>query len=280
LTTDAEDKRFVFTIDGDWIPGSGPGLDALLRLCDEYKILATIFVAGKFVEAYPSLISEASQNGHEIGAHGWAHTLDMEENFCTTSYERQREWLLRATESIEKTTGARPSVFRAPFLKVSGTMLRVLEETGYRIDSSVPARRFDAGFGMVSGLGHFLAPPRPYHPNPQRLDRRGASPILEVPPSSFIFPLNLTAMRVLGPSLTLWAARRVYNRGEVLSFYCHPWEFVSPDHQQLPDQFPNRHRRSIGEHNLELLRRFLDKIFSWGCRPATLSQAVESSPRL
>ncbi len=275
-----ESKRFVFTIDGDWIPGSGPGLEALLRLCNEYQAPSTIFVAGKFVEAYPSLISEASSSGHEIGAHGWAHTLDMDENFATTPYEKQREWLLRATESIEKTTGTRPSVFRAPFLKVSGTMLQVLEENGYRIDSSVPARRFDAGFGMVSGLGHFRAPPNPYHPNPQSLNSRGSSPVLEVPPSSFIFPVNLTAIRVLGWHPTLWAARRVFNRGEVLSFYCHPWEFVSPDHQQLPAQFPNRHRRSIGEHNVELVRRFLDKIISWGCKPVTLSQAVETSPNI
>ena len=275
MKADAESKRFLLTIDGDWIPGSGPGLEALLKVCDEYQIPATIFVAGQFADAYPGLMSEASYAGHEIGAHGWAHSLDMDENFASTPYEQQREWLLRATESIEKATSARPSVFRAPFLQVSATMLRVLEETGYRIDSSVPVRRFDAGFGMVNNLGYFRAPLEPYHPHPQRLGQRGVSPIMEVPPSSFVFPVSLTALRLLGPFLTLWAARRVFNRGNVLSFYCHPWEFVSPDQQEFPQAFAKRHLRRIGVHNVDVLRSFLDKILGWGCKPATITQVVE-----
>ena len=231
-------------------------------------------MAGQFANAYPGLIGEAAGSGHEIGTHGWAHTLDMEENFSSTPYEKQREWLLKATETIEKVTNTRPYIFRAPFLQVSSTMLRVLEELEYRVDSSVPARRFDAGFGMVNSLSYFRAPLEPYHPSTDRLGRRGASPIIEVAPSSFIFPVNMTALRLLGPSLTLWAARRVYNRGHILNFYCHPWEFVSPDQQEFPPQFPKRHKRSVGEHNVELLRRFIDKVLSWGYVPTTMSQAI------
>ncbi len=267
-------KKFLLTVDGDWIPGSAPGLEALLRICDEYRIPSTIFVAGMFCRAYPALIGEAASQGHQIGAHGWAHTLDMDENFSTTPYEAQREWLKKCTESIETATGTRPDTFRAPFLQVSGTMLRVMGELDYRVDSSVPARRFDAGFGMINGLGYFRAPLEAYHPNPGHLGRRGASPITELPPSSFIFPINMTALRVLGPTLTLWAARRVFNRATVLNFYCHPWEFVSPDQQEFPPAFPGRHRKSIGMHNIDLLRRFLDQVLAWGYEPATISQAI------
>ena len=267
-------KKFLLTIDADWIPGSGPGLEAFLKLCDEYQARSTIFIAGQFANAYPSLIAQAAAMGHEIGTHGWAHTLDMEENFSTTPYEKQREWLLRATEVIEETTNTKPTIFRAPFLQVSDTMLRVLEEQGYRIDSSVPARRFDAGLGMINGLGYFRAPLHPYHPNPRHLGRRGDSSILEVPPSSFIFPANLTALRLLGPSLPLWAARRLFNRGYPLNFYCHPWEFVSPDRQEFPSGFPKRHQRSVGIENVELLRRFIDRVLAWGYTPATISELV------
>ena len=267
-------QKFLLTIDADWIPGSGSGLEELLKVCDEYGARSTIFAAGQFANAYSSLINEAAGLGHEIGAHGWAHTLDMEENFATTPYEKQHDWLLRATEAIEEATNVRPSIFRAPFLQVSDTMLRVLGELGYRIDSSIPARRFDAGFGMVNSLGYFFAPLQPYHPNPRNLARRGSSPIIEMPPSSFIFPINMTALRILGPTLTQWAARRLYNRGYVLNFYCHPWEFVSADAQEFPTKFPERHQRSIGKHNIELLRRFIERVLSWGYQPATISEAV------
>ena len=274
MKTNHADKKLLLTIDADWIPGSAPGLEALLKLCDEYHAHATIFVAGQFANAYPGLIAQAAEAGHEIGTHGWAHSLDMEENFSFTPYEKQREWLLRATESIERVTNTRPSVFRAPFLQVSNTMVRVLEELEYRIDSSVPARRFDAGFGMVNSLGYFRAPLRPYHPDPKHLAKRGESLVTEVPPSSFIFPINMTALRLLGPSLTLWSARRLCTRGHVLNFYCHPWEFVSADQQEFPSQFPKRHTNSVGIHNEELLRRFIDKVLTWGYVPATISEVV------
>lgn len=198
----------------------------------------------------------------------------MDENFRSTTYDAQREWLLRATESIERVTGTRPSIFRAPFLQVSSTMLRVLDDLEYRIDSSVPARRFDAGFGMVNSFSHFRAPLEPYHPHPHRLATSGSSPIIEVAPSSFIFPINMTALRVLGPFLTRWAAKRVYNRASFLNFYCHPWEFVPADKQELPSAFPKRHQRSLGTHNLDLLRPFIDDVLAWGCEPATVSQVV------
>ena len=267
-------KRLLLTIDADWIPGSAPGLEALLDLCREYGIPSTIFVAGKFAQAYGGVIAEAASARHELGAHGWAHSMDMGENFSSTPYESQREWLSRATEAIQLASGVRPTVFRAPFLLVSDTMLRVLEEGGYRIDSSVPARRFDAGFGMVNGLGFFRAPLDPYHPHPQSLGKPGASPVLEVPPSSFIFPISMTALRLLGPTMTQWAARRVFNRAGLLNFYCHPWEYTSPEEQDFPTGFPKRHKTSIGLHNVELLRRFLDTVLSWGYEGATLSQAA------
>jgi peptidoglycan/xylan/chitin deacetylase (PgdA/CDA1 family) len=274
LDNDTKIRHLLITVDGDWLPGSGPGLEAVLKVCDEYEARSTIFVTGRFADAYSSLVGGAASAGHEIGAHGWAHVFDMEENFATTSYEQQREWLLKGTEAVERATGARPGIFRAPYLQVSGTMLTLLEELGYRIDSSVPARRFDAGFGMVNGLGYFRAPLEAYHPDPRHPARRGDSPILEMPPSSFVFPINMTAMRVLGPRLTLWAARRVFNRGHTLNFYCHPWEFVAPERQEFPAAFPRRHRDTIGTHNLELLRRFLDRVLSWGYQPATISQVT------
>ena len=276
MKADGPSKKFLLTIDGDWVPGSAPGLEAVLKLCADYRACATIFVAGKFASAHPGLTAEAAGAGHEIGVHGWAHSLDWQENFSSTPYQEQRELLLRATEAIEKATGARPSVFRAPFLQVSTSMLRVLEELGYRVDSSVPARRFDGGLGMVNGLGFFRAPLEPYHPDQQKLGRQGSSPVLEIPPSSYIFPISMTGLRLLRPALVSWAARRVFNRGNILSFYCHPWEFVSPEQQQLPSALPRRHRHSIGTHNIELLRRFLDVVLSWGYEPATVTQVAES----
>ena len=41
-------------------------------------------------------------------------------------------------------------------------MKQALEDEGYRNDSSVPARRFECGFGRVHYLKYFRAPSEPY----------------------------------------------------------------------------------------------------------------------
>ena len=148
-----------FTIDVDWVPGSEVGLEGLLDFCDRWKFKATIFVAGRFAETYVDLIRECRRRGHELGTHGWEHgSLEHDEDFRSASYDQQRAWIRLATEAVEKASGVRPVVFRAPSLWVSETTLRALEAEGYRYDSSVPARRFDCGFGRVHYLKYFRAP--------------------------------------------------------------------------------------------------------------------------
>ena len=141
-------KQLYFTIDCDWVPGSQKGLEELLACCDRYDMKATVFFAGHFAKAYPELVRECHRRGHQLGTHGWAHGgLEEDEDFRTAGYEQQRQWIRQATEAVEQAAGVRPLIFRAPNLWVGETTLRVLEEEGYLYDSSVPARRFDFGFG-------------------------------------------------------------------------------------------------------------------------------------
>ena len=178
-----------FTIDVDWVPGSEVGLEGLLDFCDRWKLKATIFVAGRFAETYPDLIRDCRRRGHELGTHGWEHgSLEKDEDFRSASYDQQREWIRLATEAVEKASGVRPVVFRAPSLWISETTLRVLEAEGYRYDSSVPARRFDCGFGRVHYLKYFLAASEPYRLSSYHLSLPGHSSIIEMAPSAFLFP--------------------------------------------------------------------------------------------
>src|SRR2546426_164725 len=109
--------QWHFTIDVDWTPGSEIGLEGLLHFCDRWKLQATIFFAGRFAEAYPDLVRECWRRGHELGTHGWEHGgLEEDEDFRSASYDQQREWIRLATEAVEKASGIRPVVFRAPNL--------------------------------------------------------------------------------------------------------------------------------------------------------------------
>jgi peptidoglycan/xylan/chitin deacetylase (PgdA/CDA1 family) len=255
-------KRLYFSIDCDWVPGSQKGLEILLDCCDRYHMTGTVFFTGRFADAYPDLVRACHERGHQLGTHGWAHGgLEQDEDFRTAGYEQQRDWIRRSTEAVERAAGVRPVIFRAPNLWISETTLRVLEEEGYRYDSSIPARRFDMGFGRVHYLKYFWAPTRPYRPCVMDLRRQGASAITEVPPSACLFPINLAALRVLGlpilGTMIAWISRE---SGQVV-FYCHPSEFVYAKDQQFPATMSKWNRRGMRPDNLYLLEALFDHLF-------------------
>ena len=141
------------------------------------------------------------------------------------------------------------------------TTLRVLEEEGYRYDSSIPARRFDFGFGRVHYLKYFWAPTTSYRPSETDLSRPGASPITEVPPSACLLPINLATLRVLGlpvfGKMIDWCSRV---SGQVV-FYCHPSEFVYAKDQQFPRTMSKWNRMGMRPENLSLVANLLEHLF-------------------
>ena len=182
----------------------------LLDFCDRWKLKATIFVAGRFAETYPDLIRDCRRRGHELGTHGWEHGgLEQDEDFRSASYDRQREWIRLATEAVEKASGVRPVVFRAPSLWIGETTLRALEDEGYRYDSSVPSRRFDCGFGRVHYLKYFRAPSEPYRLSSSHLRLPGHSSIIEMAPSAFLFLDSRDKLCLLLTDALVWKSEQL-----------------------------------------------------------------------
>jgi hypothetical protein len=162
-----------------------------------------------------------------------------------------------ATEAVEKASGLRPVVFRAPSLWIGETTLRALEDEGYRYDSSVPARRFDCGFGRVHYLKYFRAPSEPYRLSSYRLSLPGYSSIIEIPPSAFLLPINMATLRVLGLPVMKWMVRRISRDVSRLVFYCHPHELVHAHRQSFPRNMSKWNMRGMGPENFSLLDIFV-----------------------
>ncbi|MDR7519621.1 MAG: polysaccharide deacetylase family protein [Armatimonadota bacterium] len=268
--------HFLCTVDADWVPGSGAGLAALLRLFDEAGLKATLFATGRFCLAYPDLIRSAVRSGHEIGVHGWEHPMPRfrAENYRFTPLHARRAWLLQATRAVADVVGRAPRAFRAPFLWTDAATFGLLEDLGYTIDSSVPARRFDGLLGVVNHLDYFRAPLAPYHPDRERPARRGTSPVLEIPPSAWLLPLNMSTLRFVGLRGTMRVTRLVAKCSPVVNFYCHPWEFVEPSAMEFPPGTPPRHTRSVGPQWLRPLQAFVETVRSLGYQCRTISEVA------
>lgn len=273
-----KERKFIFTVDIDWIPGSEPGVETVLGIAQRLDLPLTAFVTGRFAVDNPDLVADLHAEGHEVGTHGWDHGLNRDESFRALPYEEQRTRLERATEAVGSAIGERPRLFRAPDLQVSDTLLRVLLELDYEIDSSVPAGRYDGIVGgRVGFLSYFRAPRSPYRPRPDDFARIGNAPLVEVPPSAFLLPMVMSTMRLLHPAVCAWIARRVYNRSSVLNFYCHPWEFVSPEKRRFPPEAPDNCNRNCGPQWVQPVEDFIDTVLSWECRPSSLTDAARDA---
>lgn len=212
------------------------GLPALLDLYDEFGVRATFFYIANFAKEYPEIIRMVQSRGHEIACHGLTHRHDMA--FDTMSYEQQLEHLKTAKAILEDIAGEEVCSFRSPALRVNKDTPRALIEAGFRFDSSVAPQRMDMfmSLGSKGKLQWFGAPRAPYTTRPDNLARRGSSPILEVPVSSFGLPYIGTLLRI-SPLLTRMTRTFLYweTRGSKkgINFLIHPNELITEEDLHL-----------------------------------------------
>src|SRR5262245_31548152 len=72
----------------------------LLQILEEENARATFFILGYAAEKFPALVREIKAAGHEIGTHGFSHTL-----IYTQTPELYREEMTRAIGFLEDQTG-------------------------------------------------------------------------------------------------------------------------------------------------------------------------------
>ena len=82
----------------------------LLDLLREKGVKATFFVIGKRADQYPEIVRRAWAEGHLIANHTWSHYS----LFCFLTPRRLRDEIERGTESIRRSCGFRPHLFRSP----------------------------------------------------------------------------------------------------------------------------------------------------------------------
>lgn len=105
--------------------GLKAGAPRILKLLDEHRIRATWTAAALALERAPELARAIAARGDEVCSHGyrWAHQFWMDE-------AKEREFIRKAADSLEATTGQRPSGWLSRYLHTEVTR-RLLVEEGY-----------------------------------------------------------------------------------------------------------------------------------------------------
>ena len=98
----------------------------LLELLARYETRATFFLVGRRFRAFPELVREITDAGHEIGNHGYHH-LPM---LLLPDRWKRRE-LTRTRDAIHDACGLRAPYFRPPMGWVNRHVLRIASELDY-----------------------------------------------------------------------------------------------------------------------------------------------------
>jgi len=226
----------------------------LLEILSAANVHATFFVLGAVAERHPEIVREIADAGHELGTHGYSHTL-----IYTQTPEVFREEMKRAVGAVEQITGGKILGHRAPFFSITKKSLWALDilgELGMRYDTSIfPVANYRYGIED--------APRWPYS-----LDAAGRT-MEEFPISTWrVLGKNVPIaggayFRIFPYAVTRYGFRSINNLGRPAVFYLHPWE-IDPGHPRidLPKRIAATHYFNLKATEGRLVRLLRDFKFA------------------
>ena len=211
----------------------------VLDLLDEFNLKATFFVVAEIIEHYPGLVKQISDKGHEIACHGLHHSCKINPKTKKPLITRTEftEQTLEAKKKLEEASSQEIIGYRAPNAYIAGWMIDILEDIGFRYDSSVSVNslynKSDSHLNRVDS--------RPYYPQIGNLSPGMKRGILELPWSYLKFGLILPAaggpmLRFFGTRFIIQALKQSLKRGHTV-FYFHP---IDISEERFPNNFSGK----------------------------------------
>ncbi|TFG25676.1 MAG: hypothetical protein EU529_00250 [Promethearchaeota archaeon] len=117
----------------DMYIGAKVGLLKILEILEKFTIKGTFFCTGNVVEKIPEYIKLIERKGHEIACHSFNH-----ERLNHLNFKKCQEIIYQNKKIIESICQKSKIVgFRAPHLKPPKFLFKVLNNLGFKYDSSI-----------------------------------------------------------------------------------------------------------------------------------------------
>ena len=118
-------KKIAITFDAAW---SAEDTDELIKILKKHNARATIFAVGDWVEKNPKAVKEFHKNGHEMANHSDTHA-----SFSNISREEIKQEIVDCNKKIEKITGNKPKLVRAPSGDYDNKSIEVAESLNMKM---------------------------------------------------------------------------------------------------------------------------------------------------
>lgn len=119
-----DEKKVAISFDAAW---GANKTEQIMEICKEFKVNATFFLVGFWVEDYKEMVEKINQNGFEIGTHSNTHP-DM----TKLSARQQKMELQTSIDLITNITHKPVELFRAPFGAYNDTLINTASSLGLK----------------------------------------------------------------------------------------------------------------------------------------------------
>ena len=117
------EKKIAFTMNCAW---NADDIDSILETLKNNNIHITFFMVGDWVDKYPEAVKKIYDAGHEIGSHSNTHP-----HVNNLSAEKNLEEINLSVNKIEKITGQKTDLYRAPYGEYNDIVIKTAQENGY-----------------------------------------------------------------------------------------------------------------------------------------------------
>ena len=117
-----QDKVAAISFDAAW---GNEDTQTLIDILNKYRIHATFFVVGSWVEKYPESVKALSDNGNEVMNHSSSHA-----HFSQLTAEQIKADITSCNDRIAAITGTAPTLFRCPYGEYDDHVITAVREMG------------------------------------------------------------------------------------------------------------------------------------------------------
>jgi polysaccharide deacetylase family protein (PEP-CTERM system associated) len=213
------------------------------------KVKCTFFILGWIAERLPNLVKEIHQRGHEVASHGYNHEL------CPKQSEKEfKRDLVTSKKLLEDTIGDQVLGYRAPSFSVNNDIIKLIEDCGYRFDSSYNSFDKHGRYGKLNLNGN----------GKNGVAYKISNDFFEIPISNLKLKINNSTLPLGGggyfrliPSFIFHlGVRSILKTNSAYVFYMHPWEVdpTQPKVNEASSIFKFRHYINLNKTESKLIK--------------------------
>ncbi len=121
---ETDKKQIAVSFDAAW---GNDDTETLIKILKKYKVPATFFVVGAWVDKYPESVKALHKAGHQIQNHSNTHPY-----MSDISREQMQSEIRDCNQKIAAVTGITPTLMRPPYGDYDNTVIETVEGCGMK----------------------------------------------------------------------------------------------------------------------------------------------------